>query len=108
MAEKEKELRIEDLINSLNIKKGKELYITLRKLFDQLRGKIKLYTGAELSKLLDQLKDAILNNIGTSLALYDISRCALDLRNLNEKLSPGDTQRYQKRIDNWEERIIKD
>ncbi|MFX1477619.1 MAG: hypothetical protein ACFFCI_05775 [Promethearchaeota archaeon] len=100
-------LNVLTLIHSLENKSSEDKYIIFKKIFKALKFQIKSLNGAEISKLLDVLKDTILTNIGTSLALFDISKHSRNLNKINQLLSPEDLKKYHERIDNWEKRILK-
>jgi len=101
------DLNILTLINSLENKSDEDKHITFKKIFYALKAQIKSLSGVEFSKLLDVLKDAILTNIGTSLALFDISKHSRDISKIDQLLSPEVLKKYYERIDNWESRILK-
>jgi hypothetical protein len=98
---------LEDLIKSISTETGTQRNQILRKIFDELKIKITKLKGTEISKLIELLKDTILETMGTSLALFDISKCAQDLSKLNKPISPDSIKRYQERVENWATRIIK-
>ncbi len=101
------EMNIETMIDSINSKELTDKYMVLKKIFDKLKNDIKTLTGVKISKILDLLKDSILNNIGTSLALFDLSRSSKDLSKNYESLQPDEINKLKNKIDNWSSRIIK-
>ncbi|MFX1238815.1 MAG: hypothetical protein ACFFAS_13300 [Promethearchaeota archaeon] len=101
------EMGLFELIDSVKDQKIDEKYILLKKIFSQLKEKFPSFTGVHFSKALNKIKDIVLEHIGTSLALFDISRCSRDLNKNNNQLTPKDIKRYSDRIDNWASRIIK-
>ncbi len=96
-----------DLINSIEEKSSDEKYIVIKNIFSLLKEDLSVVTGSKFSEILEKLKDAILEHVGTSLALFDISRCSRDLSKNHDKFTPNEIKRYAERIDNWESRIIK-
>lgn len=107
ISEASEDLNIVEMINSLKNKEGKEKHVALKKIFDTLKVEINSMTGVKFSELLNLLKDAILENFGTSLSLFDISKCIPDLSKMHQALSPDAISKYQYRIDNWASRIVK-
>lgn len=98
---------LEEVISSLENLELEEKYQTLESIFNMLRDKLEKLTGSELGEILEQLKDAILLNIGTSLALFDLSKAAKELSKVQRELGMDEIQEYNNRIDNWSNRIIK-
>jgi len=98
---------LEDLIKSLIIETGTKRNQILENIFDEIKIKITKLKGTEISKILELLKDTILESMGTSLALFDISKCAQDLNKVNKPISPDSIKKYQERVENWATRIIK-
>ena len=101
------ELDLEAMISSIKTKELTEKYKTIKKIFDVLKQEIKMLTGVECSKILNLLKEAILENIGTSLALFDLSRNSAGLSKIHDKLPLEEIKKYQNKIDNWSNRIVK-
>ena len=101
------ELDLEAMISSIKTKELIEKYRTIKKIFDRLKQEIKMLTGVECSKILNLLKESILENIGTSLALFDLSRNSADLSKIHDKLPLEEIKKYQNKIDNWSNRIVK-
>ncbi len=79
----------------------------LSAVFEQLKVDIKNVTGTEVAALLEMIKDTVLENFGTSLALFDISRNARDFKNVHTQLTPQQVLMLRDRIANWVQRIIK-
>ena len=94
------------LINSISSKSGKDKHIILEEIFYKLKLQLNSLTHIKLSNLLELLKDAILENIGTSLALFDISKAVRDLEKEDKMLSTEEMTRFRDRIDNWDSRIV--
>ncbi|MHA1148092.1 MAG: hypothetical protein ACTSR8_07575 [Promethearchaeota archaeon] len=99
-------LDIKDMITNFEGKE-KEIYNELNNIFTNLKGELAKHSGTELSNILDRLKDAILDKIGTSLALFDISKASRELSKKQNNLTPNEIEKYSSRIDNWVSRIIK-
>lgn len=99
--------KLKSMIISLEEKAGSEKYSILRKIFDIVKSNLQSLSGNQLFKIFEQLKDAILLNIGTSLALYDISKTAKGLKKLQRALNTDEIARISKSIENWKQRIIK-
>jgi predicted regulator of Ras-like GTPase activity (Roadblock/LC7/MglB family) len=100
-------MKLKDMIESLKDTAGTEKYETLRKIFDNIKQNLQYLSGNELFKVLEELKDVILLNIGTSLALYDISKTAKGLKKIQRALNSDESIRIGKSIENWKQRIIK-
>lgn len=83
------------------VKKG------LGQVFNDLKQSLAGFTGEAFAQLLDAIKDLILENVGTSLALFDISRCVREMKNERAPIDPRDIPGLQERIDNWTQRIVK-
>lgn len=98
---------IEDRIKSLETKDIEQRYHTLKTIFNELKSLLEQLTGNELGGLLEQLKDGILLNIGTSLALFDISKAEQELSKINRELGIAEIKEFKNRINNWASRIIK-
>lgn len=94
------------LINSISSKSGKDKHIILEEIFYELKLQLNSLTHIKLSNLLELLKDAILENIGTSLALFDISKAVRDLEKEDKMLTTEEITKFRERIDNWGSRII--
>lgn len=103
----EEKVGVEELISQISSKRGQSQYETLESAFIQLKNELSSITGVELSKLLENLKDAILENIGTSLALFDISRTAREVSKIQENIPSSTIKKYSEKIDNWIIRIVK-
>jgi len=103
----EKKRNLKNLIRSLEEKAGDKKYETLELIFEEFKQQLQALSGEKLFKLLEELKDAILLNIGTSLALYDISKTAKELKKIQGNLNSDDINRISKKISNWKSRIIK-
>ncbi|MBN1800439.1 MAG: hypothetical protein JW891_02980 [Candidatus Lokiarchaeota archaeon] len=106
-AHESRESGLLDLINSIKAKSNDEKYIVIKNIFSILKTDLPNFTGVKFSEILETLKDTILEHLGTSLALFDISRCSRDLSKNHEKFSPNEIKRFSERIDNWASRIIK-
>ena len=98
---------IPTLMQSIKDKGTKQKYEILRNVFETLKIQIKTMTGSILSGILDTLKDIILDQCGTSLALFDISRNSREFKNIKGTLVPQQVLLLRDRIDNWAQRIIK-
>ncbi|MFO8020713.1 MAG: hypothetical protein R6U96_18970 [Promethearchaeia archaeon] len=105
--EKVKAVNLEEIIDSLGDLDEEQQSETLRKIFETLKTEFKYKRGVEIAEELKILKDKILNNIGTSLALFDLSKCARKLQKIQEKIQPEEIKNYQSRVENWAQRIIK-
>jgi len=103
----EKKLDLSDLINSIKEASDDEIFIILNKAFNNIKEEIVNLTGEKFSEILELLKDAILERIGTSLALFDISRTSREVNKNHNKLQPNEIEKYKDRIENWMKRIIK-
>jgi hypothetical protein len=79
----------------------------LQRIFNTMKAQLTVYTGVQLGTYLEKLKDQILDNIGTSLALFDISKNTRDLMKIQNMLPENKVAYYAERIDNWAKRIIK-
>lgn len=96
-----------EMIESISNKNQKEKYLVLKTIFESLKQELKSITGTRFAELLDILKDEILNNFGTSLALFDISKAFREVIKISDKFNDEDIIKYQNRIDNWINRIVK-
>ncbi len=96
-----------DKINSIQDKNVKEKYKTLESIFEEIKSHLHSFSGVELYELLESLKDAILLNIGTSLALFDISKVAQEYKKIESLIEPNECDKIIKRINTWKVRIIK-
>ncbi len=95
------------MIKSIESKNTTEQNQILGKIFENLKIQMKKLTGVKMSKILLELKETILNNIGSSLALFDISRSEGDLSKIHDVLTPDLVSKYEEKIDNWVSRIVK-
>lgn len=95
------------MINSIRDSNETEKYQILKNIFDILKKELETRTGKDISDILNHLKEIILENIGTSLALFDLSRTSTELSKIDDKLKSNDIKKYQEKIDNWSNRIIK-
>ena len=95
------------MIQSIPNKPQKEKNNILKLIFETLKQELLSITGVKFAQLLDQLKDMILNNFGTSLALFDISKASREVSKITDKLQEESIKKYQNRIDNWINRMIK-
>ncbi|MEJ2280075.1 MAG: hypothetical protein P8Y70_20350, partial [Candidatus Lokiarchaeota archaeon] len=77
------------------------------RIFNALKMKLNTMSKADLSNILDTLKDSILNKIGGSLALFDISKSVRELENDHEIMDSQQIIEYKSRINNWANRIAK-
>lgn len=100
-------MKLKNMIKLLEDTAGTEKYETLGKIFDNMKYNLQYLSGNELFKILEELKDTILLNIGTSLALYDISKTAKGLKKIQRPLNSDESIRISKSIENWKQRIIK-
>jgi len=95
------------LLKELDQKSAEDQNKIIRQIFELLKNKCSELKGTQISDLLMQLKDVILENIGSSLALFDITKQARELKNLDILLTPSKVNYLIERIDNWVKRIIK-
>ncbi len=98
---------IPETLPELKGKSQAEKNTILSAVFERLKVDIKTAKGAEVAALLEMIKDAVLDNFGTSLALFDISRNARDFKNVHAQLTPQQVLLLRDRIMNWAQRIIK-
>lgn len=98
---------VEELISQITSKQGDAKHEALENAFRQLKKDLPSKSGVELSSILETLKDAILENIGTSLALFDISRTAREISKIQETIPASMIDKYSQKIDNWISRIVK-
>ncbi|MFX1276597.1 MAG: hypothetical protein ACFFAT_16345 [Promethearchaeota archaeon] len=98
---------LSDLINSIKQASDEEKFTILNVAFNRLKEEIVNLTGVKVAEILEQLKDAILERIGTSLALFDISRTSREVNKNHSTLQPNEIEKYKDRIQNWATRIIK-
>ncbi|MHA1272130.1 MAG: hypothetical protein ACTSQP_15330 [Promethearchaeota archaeon] len=98
---------INDLIEKMAVVDSNEKYDILRKVFAILKQEIKNKTGIDIAKSLKTIVDGVLDNIGTSLALFDMSRTERELKKIEYKLDEDLINKYLIKIDNWASRIIK-
>ncbi len=101
------EKQLKNMIASIEDKDVQGKYDALKTIFQKLKSNLANLTGKQLNLLLEQLKDVILMNIGTSLTLYDISKASQELDKIESRLSAGEVKSFKNRIDNWVSRIIK-
>ena len=106
-SEAEEILNLSDLIKSIKQASDEEKFTILNVAFNKLKEEIVNLTGINFSEILEQLKDAILERIGTSLALFDISRTSREVNKNHNKFQPNELEKYKDRIDNWTKRIVK-
>ena len=102
-------LSIESIINSiktLDQKSKEERLKIIEDVFNFLKNQCTELKGSEIGNILLLLKDAILENLGSSLALFDITKQARELKSIDNKLIPAKVNFLQDRIKNWVERII--
>ena len=78
----------------------------LRKIFDYLKTSVSTTTGLKFASTLTQLKDAILETVGTSLALFDLSKATQEVKNI-DTFSADEVRKLQDRIGNWAQRLVK-
>jgi predicted regulator of Ras-like GTPase activity (Roadblock/LC7/MglB family) len=97
---------IEDLIQKLITDKTASTRY-LSQIFDILRYEFMNIDGNIISAHLQKIKEAVLDVIGTSLALFDISKAAQELKNMNCKIRADNVGRYFDRLANWQQRLIK-
>jgi predicted regulator of Ras-like GTPase activity (Roadblock/LC7/MglB family) len=95
------------LINDLSGKVDQERKQILTTIFDELKNKSSSMTGIQIADALDALKDKFLEFIGASVALFDISRSARDLRKIPNVISEDEAILLKDRVDNWASRLIK-
>jgi len=95
------------MLASMKGKSDKEKYAILSNIFNSLKAQAKGMAGNDIANILDLMKDTILDECGTSLALFDISKNARDFKSVHEQLSPQQVLQLRERIDNWAQRIIK-
>jgi predicted regulator of Ras-like GTPase activity (Roadblock/LC7/MglB family) len=98
---------IPETLPELKGKSQAEKNTILSAVFERLKVDVKTAKGAEVAALLEMIKDAVLENFGTSLALFDISRNARDFKNVHAQLTPQQVLLLRDRIMNWAQRIIK-
>ncbi|MBY9007423.1 MAG: hypothetical protein KGD63_11765 [Candidatus Lokiarchaeota archaeon] len=98
---------IKSMIDSLEGSNQVEKNGIIKDIFDIIKKELENLNGKDISEILNLLKDAILENIGTSLALFDLSRNSTELSKYSDKLKIKDIKTYQEKIDNWANRIIK-
>lgn len=100
------EISIEELSNRM-ISNKSEAPDYLGKIFDVLRFEFMNLDGNVIATHLQKVKEAVLDSIGTSLALFDISKAAQELKNTHCKIHSDSVGRYFDRLANWRQRLIK-
>jgi predicted regulator of Ras-like GTPase activity (Roadblock/LC7/MglB family) len=98
---------VNKMIADISVVKPNERNALLQKIFNTLKVQLPTLTGVQLGSSLEKLKDQILDNIGTSLALFDISKNTRDLMKIQNILPENKVSYFAERIDNWAKRIIK-
>lgn len=98
---------VNKMISDISVVKPNERNTLLQNIFNALKVQLTTITGVQLGTSLEKLKDQILDNIGTSLALFDISKNTRDLMKIHDVLPENKVAYYAERIDNWAKRIIK-
>jgi hypothetical protein len=99
-----------DLVNRIKGSaklKGTEFNTELKSIFAIFKAGADSIKGSEISKNLTDLKDIIIEKIGTSLALFDISKAVREYQRVDCVLNPAQASSLKERIDNWVSRLIK-
>ncbi len=103
----DEEMDLSGLITSIKEATEEDRYLILSTIFNKLKDEIVNFSGVKFSEILELLKDAILEKIGTSLALFDISRTSREVSKNHNKFQPNEIEKYKDRVENWKNRIIK-
>ena len=94
-------------VNTLSGKIDNQKNNTLKNVFESLKTQAETTPGKIIAEILDALKDKILELVGASVALFDISRYARDLRKYSEIMPADQISQFCERIDNWSVRLVK-